>query len=196
MRECSSCPNPLRHTWGSCILEIKRLSHVAQLMAKLRWPSAAQLPRLAHFPLPNSWEHIMDEIKYHTQGLGFPLLEVTWHWQILSSRVSLSGMQRSDLSSTVKGGLERKRLEAGSRAKHRWHCSCLNQGSGTWMPWMGQIRGVLWKENQTIGRKSRAGKWEEVLKSNCFCPESLCSCVTTNLTHYLLVRRRDRRKLK
>ena len=46
---------------------------------------------------------------------------------------------------------------------------------------MGQIWGALWKDNQTIGKKSRAGKWEGVVESNCFCPESLCCCIAINL---------------
>lgn len=123
MWERSPSPNALCHIRGNCISEIKCLFHVTQLMARLRCPSAAWLPRLVHFPLPNSWEHIMDEIEYHTQGLGFPLLEVIWHWQTLSSRASYSGMQRSGLSSPAKGGLCRKRLEAGRQAQWcHWHC--------------------------------------------------------------------------
>ena len=52
--------------------EIKRISRAAQQMVELRCPSATQLPRLVHFPLPNSSKQIMDEIEYHTQLLGFP----------------------------------------------------------------------------------------------------------------------------
>lgn len=52
--------------------EIKHISRAAQLMAELKCPSATQLPRLVHFPLPNSSKHIMDEMGYHTQLLGFP----------------------------------------------------------------------------------------------------------------------------